>query len=46
MNCLRDIGRWIGFCIAMIFGLLAMVIVLAASVPQAIGTFILNLTED
>ena len=46
MNCLRDIGRWSGFCIAMIFGLLAMVIVLAASVPQAIGMFILQLTED
>jgi len=46
MKCLVSIGRWIGFCIAMIFGLLAMVIVLAASVPQAIGMFILNLTED
>jgi len=30
----------------MIFGLLAMVIVLAASVPQAIGKFVLQLTED
>ena len=46
MSFLRDIGRWIGFCIAMAFGLLAMVIVWAASVSQAIGKFILQLTED